>query len=176
MGIANSLAISRTCGAVCIVFVYRRDLIDAFGELMGDRIFDDVWPLRRRALHDVRPAFKAMNRERSNVGHAAAGVNVSFSVPSEGSLFGFIRKALAERVELKFQVLAQQRLCVLQNRSIGIDAAAQRERAKSGCDRTCKCPGHSAASLPCPSRLLRVLRSFSAASAITVPGGKIASA
>ena len=35
---------------------------------------------------------------------------------------------------------------------------------------------YSAASLACPSRLFSVISSFSAASAITVPGGKIASA
>src|SRR5262249_55470382 len=104
-----------------------------------------------------------------------AGMNVSLTLPFERGLLRFVHEALAQCVELKSHVAAEQRLRIRQDCAVRIDTAGQRQRANCDRGRADTQSAHSAASLPCPRRLLRVLSSFSAASAITVPGGKIAS-
>src|SRR5581483_5571647 len=91
---------------VGIGFVDCGYLIDAVRELAGDRILEDARTLCRCSLHDQIVATQRMHREAADVGHAAARAHVFRAVPFIRCLLGFIREALAERVELEPQLLA----------------------------------------------------------------------
>ena len=112
-----------------------------------------------------------MHRKGGDVGHAAASMNVSFAVPLERRLFGLIHEALAQCVELEPQASRRTEAARPARSDHAKSTQPDNDSAQSAAAaaRTIR-SSHSAASLPCPRRLLRVLRSFSAASAITVPG------
>jgi hypothetical protein len=117
-----------------------------------------------------------MHRETADILHAAAGTDIELAVPGETRPLRVMRMALAQGIELQIETRPQHRLRIRQDRARRIDAARQSQAAKRD-ERRAKEEGfHSAASFPCPKRLLSDLSNFSAASAITVPGGKIASA
>src|SRR5664279_279730 len=161
--------------SVGVVLVDDVDLVDAVDELAHDGVFGDAGLLRRHALNDEVTGLEVMDRKCTDVFHAAAGAGIERAVPGEGHLFRIDGNPFAQAVKLEFQTRAEQRLRIRQDRTCGVDAARERKRAKRRNDRSDGESLHSAASLPCPSLLCSVLSSFSAASAITVPGGKIAS-
>src|SRR6185437_1715770 len=173
---AGMLALRVARGEVGIVLVDDVDAIDAVGEGVHQRIFDVLGMARRDRLHDGVAALERMEREAGDVLQPAAGAHVALAVPYKVRALGIDRVAVAQAVELQADLLAQHRLRVGEDRVFGVDAAGQREAANhSQCCRREEAI-HSVAPLPWPSRLFSVLSSFSAASAITVPGGKIASA
>src|SRR5450759_4598752 len=116
-----------------------------------------------------------MHREIADVLHAAAGTDIELAVPGKIRPLRVMRMAFAQRIELQIETRPQHRLRIRQDRARRIDAARQSKAAKRGKSRADEEGFHSAASFPWPNRLLSVLSNFSAASAITVPGGKIAS-
>jgi len=164
----------RAGGFVGVGLVDGNDLIDRIGDFVHQRIFSDAGMPHRYFLEDIVTGLERMHREPADVFHAAADMSIERAVPDEGGLFGVLREAFAQREELQLQLFAENRLGIGQDRAFGIDAAGQREGAE--CSERCAGESlHSAASLPWPSRVCSVLSSFSAASEITVPGGKIAS-
>src|SRR5512146_148237 len=142
---------------------------------MHDRVFGELRVSRRQRLDDVVAALERMQGETFDVVHAVAGLQVELAVPGKSRALRIERMPVAQRIKLQIKMPPQHRLRIRQNRDRRVDAARQREAAKRNNGRADEEEFHSAASFPWPKRLLRVLSNFSAASAITVPGGKIAS-
>jgi len=91
--IIGLLAFACTRDPVGVVFVNYGDLENAFSQFMRDRIFDDVWPLGRRALHDIGAALEPMHSKGGDIGHSTASMDVPFTVPLERRLFGLVHEA-----------------------------------------------------------------------------------
>src|SRR5581483_9466071 len=117
-----------------------------------------------------------VDREGADVMQPAPGIGIERAVPGEIGLLRLVRIAVAQRIELQLQPRPEYRLGVGEDRGGRPDAAGERKRGKRREREARGFGAHSAASCSWPSRLLSVLSRLPAASAITVPGGKIASA
>src|SRR6185437_9672634 len=175
-GFVHVLAVGGAGLFVGIRFVDGDDLENALGELVQQREFGGLALLRRHGLDDAVAGLERMHRETAYILHGAAAVRVDRAVPAIGRLLGVVRVALAQAEQLQLEARAEDVSRIGKDRTRRIDAARKRQRAKRRQARADAKAFHSAAALSWPRRFLSLVRSFSAASAITVPGGKIASA